>query len=65
MAKKVVPEDADIEAYYEENIGQFETPETRKILQMVFDSREDADKAMAELKSGKDFYVVAKETAVM
>lgn len=35
MAKKVVPEEADIEAYYEENIGQFETPETRKILQMV------------------------------
>lgn len=32
-------------------------------MQMVFDSREDADKAMAELKSGKDFYVVAKETA--
>lgn len=63
MAKKVVPEEADIEAYYEENIGQFETPETRKILQMVFDSREDADKAMTELKSGKDFYAVAQETA--
>lgn len=63
MAKKVVPEEADIEAYYEENIGQFETPETRKILQMVFDNREDADKAMTELKSGKDFYAVAQETA--
>ena len=63
MAEKVVPEDADIEAYYEENIGQFETPETREILQMVFDKQEDADKAMEELKKGRDFYDVAKEVA--
>ena len=57
------PEEADIEAYYEENIGQFETPETREILQMVFDKQEDADKAMEELKKGRDFYDVAKEVA--
>ena len=63
MAEKVVPEEADIEAYYEENIGQFETPETREILQMVFDKQEDADKAMEELKKGRDFYDVAKEVA--
>ena len=63
MTKDFVPETSDIEAYYEENVSQFETPETRKILQMVFDSQEDADKAMSELKNGKDFYAVAKDVA--
>ena len=63
MAKKAAPEEADVEAYYKENIAQFETPETRKLLQMVFDSQEDADQAMSELKNGRDFYAVAKEKA--
>lgn len=33
------------------------------MLQMVFDSQEEADKANAALKEGKDFYAVAKELA--
>ena len=63
IAAKIQPSDEDIEAYYQENIAQFETPETRKVLQMVFDKQEDADRAAAEVKSGKDFYAVAKEQA--
>ena len=63
MAQNLVPEEADIEAYYAENIAQFEVPETRNILQMAFDTKEDADKAMAQLNDGKDFYKVAQEVA--
>ncbi len=63
MARNMVPDDADIEAYYAENIAQFEVPETRKILQMAFDTKEDADKAMSQLNEGKDFYKVAQEVA--
>lgn len=61
--KNLVPEEADIEAYYAENIAQFEVPETRNILQMAFDTKEDADKAMAQLNDGKDFYKVAQKVA--
>lgn len=63
IAAKINPDEADIEAYYEENKAQFEVPETRKILQMVFDKQADAEKALVQLKDGKDFYTVAKETA--
>lgn len=63
IAAKINPSEEDIETYYQENINQFETPETREVLQMVFANQEEADKAAAELKSGKDFYAVAKDLA--
>ena len=63
MAQNMALDDAEIEAYYAENIAQFEVPETRNILQMAFDTKEDADKAMAQLNEGKDFYSVAQEVA--
>lgn len=63
MAQNMVLDDAEIEAYYAENIEQFEVPETRKIMQMAFDTKEDADKALAQLNEGKDFYKVAQEVA--
>lgn len=63
MAQNMALDDAEIEAYYAENIAQFEVPETRNILQMAFDTKEDADKAMAQLNEGKDFYKVAQEVA--
>lgn len=63
IAAKINPDEEEIETYYQENINQFETPETRDIMQMVFANQEDANKAVAELKTGKDFYGVAKELA--
>lgn len=63
MAAQYMPEDIDVEAYYQDNIEQFEVPETRKVLQMAFEKKEDADKAMSELKAGKDFYTVASDVA--
>jgi len=63
ISKMTKVSDADAEAYYAENKTQFETPETRKIVQMVFDSEEQANKALTELNNGKDFYTIAKELA--
>lgn len=57
------PSEAEIDAYYKENISRFEIPEKRTVLQMVFDSKEKADEAVKELKSGNDFYAVAQKLA--
>lgn len=63
MAAQYTPDESEIETYYQDNIEQFEVPETRKVLQMAFEKKEDADKAMSELKGGKDFYTVAENVA--
>ncbi len=57
------PSEEEINAYYNANIELFETPEKRSVLQMVFQDENDADKAVAALKAGKDFKTVAKENA--
>lgn len=63
IAAQIEPSAEDIEAYYQENINQFVTPEKRNILQMAFDDEKDAAAAMVKLKSGADFYAVAKDLA--
>ncbi len=63
IANNIHLSDEEIEAYYQENLSRFEVPETREILQMSFDNQETAEKAAQELKSGKDFYAVAKDVA--
>jgi len=63
IGKMTVISDEDAEAYYAENKAQFSTPETRKIAQMVFDDEDTANKALAEVNTGKDFYTVAKDMA--
>lgn len=63
IAAQITPDDDDIKAYYEDNINQFVVPEKRNILQMAFDEKKDADEALLQLNSGKDFYSVAKELA--
>ena len=63
IAAQIEPSEEDIESYYQENISQFVTPEKRNILQMAFDDEKDAAAAMVKLKSGADFYAVAKDLA--
>lgn len=63
IAARINPNNEDIEAYYQENISRFVTPEKRNILQMAFDEEKDAAAAMVKLKSGADFYAVAKDLA--
>ena len=63
IAAKIQPSEDEIDAYYNENKAQFEIPETRKVLQMVFDDEKAAADAAQEVKSGKDFFNVAKALA--
>lgn len=63
LASGFTPSDEEIKAYYQDNISQYVIPEKRHVLQMVFDRQEDADKAMAALNAGGDFYNVARDIA--
>lgn len=54
---EVSPE--EIAAYYKEHIEDFEQPEKRAVLQMVFENADDAKAAKAELNNGADFASVA------
>lgn len=63
LAAKAVPSEEEIKTYYESNLSQFVIPEQRQVLQMVFENQDDANKAMAALDAGGDFYNVAKEFA--
>lgn len=63
LAGSYMPSEDEIKAYYDENINEYVTPESRNVLQMVFENREDADKARTALNKGTDFYSVAKDIA--
>ncbi|MBR1825305.1 MAG: SurA N-terminal domain-containing protein [Alphaproteobacteria bacterium] len=54
---EVSPE--EIESYYKEHITDYEQPEQRNVLQMVFDDEDSAKAAYGELSSGIDFTTVA------
>lgn len=56
---EVTPE--EIAAYYKEHIEEYEQPAKRQALQMVFESKEDAEAALAKIKEGTDFVAVAAE----
>ena len=47
--------------YYDDNKANYETSETRQVLQMLFDDEKQANKAYFELQQGKDFYTVAND----
>ena len=63
LSKKINPSDDEIKAYYEENAGEYIIPEKRHVLQMVLDTKENADKAYAQLQNGADFYQTASDLA--
>jgi peptidyl-prolyl cis-trans isomerase D len=63
FAKNVSVSDDEAKSVYEENIANYSTPEKRTVLQMIFENEASAQKAVAALKSGKDFYTVAKDFA--
>ncbi len=55
----VTPE--EIAAYYKEHIDEYEQPEQRAVLQMVFDNKDEAVAAAAQLAQGTDFMAVAAQ----
>lgn len=63
LAKNINPSEEDIESYYQENIHDYVVPETRQVLQMVFDDEASANEALTALNQGDNFYQVASNKA--
>lgn len=57
--------DADLRAYYDRNKAQMVRPETVRLAHIQAKTKEDADKALAELRAGKPFTEVAQSVDPM
>ncbi|WP_236011268.1 peptidyl-prolyl cis-trans isomerase [Alicyclobacillus fructus] len=56
--------DKQIESYYRQNTSMFTVPETRKIAIIRVKTKADAEKALAEIQSGKSFASVAQAVSI-
>lgn len=63
FAKRIDISEDELLAAFEERATEFAVPETRKVLQMVVSSQDQAGAAKSRLSSGEDFAVVAKDIA--
>jgi peptidyl-prolyl cis-trans isomerase D len=61
LAKSIQVSDADVKQYYNDNIGQYTTPERRHVQQIVFPSVAEAQAASARVKGGLTFAALATE----
>ena len=61
VADDIKVTDEEIKAEYDAHRATYEKPETRDIEQIVFPSKDEADKAAARIKSAADFAAVARE----
>jgi peptidyl-prolyl cis-trans isomerase D len=58
LAKPDDVSDDDVRARYEANKAAYGTPETRRVRQIVFPTRPDADAALARIKGGETFEAI-------
>ena len=61
IASELAISETEIKTAFESRIGEFSTPETRNIRQMVFDDVEKARAALSRLDAGEDFDAVAAD----
>jgi parvulin-like peptidyl-prolyl isomerase len=61
VTKDIKVEDADIEAYYEDNKSQFEQPASREVRHILVKNKAKADEIHAQLENGGDFAKLAKK----
>ena len=61
VTSEVEVTDADIQAYYEENRAQFQTPASREIRHILVKSKAEADDIHAQLENGGNFAKLAKQ----
>jgi parvulin-like peptidyl-prolyl isomerase len=61
VTSEVEVTDADIQAYYEENKSQFETPASREVRHILVKSKAKADDIHAQLENGGNFAKLAKQ----
>ena len=64
VAGKDKVSDAEIQAYYNKNKSRFSQPETRDLTVVLTEKEDTANKALAELKSGKSFKEVSKKYSI-
>ncbi len=57
--------DKRIEEAYNDRIAEFKKPERRKIEQLLFASEEEAKKAREDIKSGKTFEQIGKDSKIL
>ncbi|HEX3047739.1 MAG TPA: peptidyl-prolyl cis-trans isomerase [Bacillota bacterium] len=53
--KDIQVTEAEIQAYYQKNLAQFQQPEIRRVREIVLSRRSDADETRKELLGGADF----------
>jgi len=63
ITEEIKVSDDEIRSVYEARKDEFFIPESKNLLQMVLIDETDAEKAIAKLKAGEDFYKVAEEVA--
>jgi len=61
VTNQVEVTDDDVQAYYEENQAQFETPASRDVRHILVKSKAKADQLHAQLESGADFAKLARQ----
>ncbi|HXV32984.1 MAG TPA: peptidylprolyl isomerase [Gaiellaceae bacterium] len=61
VTSEVTVEDADVEAYYDENQTQFEQPASRDVRHILVKNKAKADEIHAQLENGGDFAKLAKQ----
>lgn len=64
IKKRVPVSDEEIAAAYEHDKARYEVPERRRILQLAFKDKAEAEKAATAISSGRSFEAVAKEAGV-
>jgi parvulin-like peptidyl-prolyl isomerase len=61
VTSEVQVTDDDVQAYYEENQAQFETPASREIRHIVVKTKQRADQLHAQLEDGANFAKLARQ----
>ncbi|HEU5276705.1 MAG TPA: SurA N-terminal domain-containing protein [Xanthobacteraceae bacterium] len=61
IARTIEISEADAKAFYDQNAARYSTPERRQVQQIVFDNKDDAQKAAERLKGGLSFDDLVKE----
>lgn len=64
LTRSITVSDADVKKYYDEHKDEMKQPESIKIRDILVNTEADANKAIADLKAGKDFAQEAKEKSV-
>ena len=62
-AKNLPVSDEELETLYNERSDRYVTEETRTVNQMMFETKEDAQKAFEAVQNGEDFFAVAEKQA--